>query len=393
MPMEAEEFGVPQLDRLLADVPRGATILLVNDPGVEAEPFLYQAAHHHLQRGEEVVYLVTNRSPGSVAKAMEASGFEPGARAGQLVFIDAFSALMGASERAAYTVGNPTDLGHVASVVERAAREHEGAVLLVDGLSTLADHATMPRLLEALPRLLVAARQFRFAAAAFTRWPYTEGLGELLSAFDGLVTLRGVEDRILVSQYFAVWRDARAARVDAKPRLYKVLRPGGVVVYIPKILVTGPYNAGKSSFIHAVSDTAVSVDRLGTTVALDHGQATVDGLAADVFGTPGQSRFDPILKMLAGQALGVIVVVDATKPETFPRAREMLQLTWKEGLPAIIAANKQDLPHALPPQEVARQIGAQPNVRVAGCVGSDKGSARAVLKQLVDQILAGGMAA
>lgn len=33
-------MGVPQLDALLAPVPRGATLVFLNDPGVQAEAFL-----------------------------------------------------------------------------------------------------------------------------------------------------------------------------------------------------------------------------------------------------------------------------------------------------------------------------------------------------------------
>jgi len=181
----------------------------------------------------------------------------------------------------------------------------------------------------------------------------------------------------------------RKPPADAKPRLYKSMKPGGVFVYIPKIVVTGPFNAGKSSFVRAISDTSVSVDHLGTTVALDHGRVTMDGLTADVFGTPGQARFDPILKVVAGQAVGVILVVDSTKPDTFPRAREMLNQTWKQGLPGIVAANKQDEPDALPPAEVARLLSPPPHVRVVGCSGQDQESGRAVLRMLIEQILEG----
>ncbi|MCH8331048.1 MAG: GTP-binding protein, partial [Bacteroidetes bacterium] len=156
--------------------------------------------------------------------------------------------------------------------------------------------------------------------------------------------------------YFTVSKASWLEEIEHREIPFKVVKPGGVNVYIPKILVTGPYNAGKTSFIHSVSVKAVSVDRAGTTVALDHGKVMYHGLLADLFGTPGQERFDPLLKMLGGEALGVIIVIDATNPKSFPRAKEMLHLTHAENLPAVLAANKADLKGALKPGEIREKM-------------------------------------
>lgn len=381
-------LGVPQLERILEPVPERATLLFLNDPGVEAEPFLYQLAHGALLQGRDVVYLVTNRAPRSVEKAMDEYGFSRQSADAKLHFVDAFSALMGSASEASILVARPQETKDVARALETAAQRHPNAVLVVDALSALADHSA-ESFTAGAPALLTAMKRFTFTAALFTKWGHPPEVMQAIESFDGVVTVKAVEDRVVLSQYFklerAAWKDA----IDAKPRLYKSVKPGGVLVYIPKIVITGPFNAGKSSFVHAVSDAAVSVDHLGTTVALDHGRVTMDGLTADVFGTPGQARFDPILKIVAGQAVGVIVVVDSSKPDSFPRAREMMQLTWRQGLPGIVAANKQDLPDALPPDEVARLLQPPPNVRVVGCKGSDPESARQVLRELIDQILVG----
>ncbi|NIP34846.1 MAG: GTP-binding protein, partial [Thermoplasmata archaeon] len=84
----------------------------------------------------------------------------------------------------------------------------------------------------------------------------------------------------------------------------------------------------------------------------DHGYLDYKGFAADVYGTPGQEKFDPILEFLAEEAVGVILVVDATKPETFERARRMLTLTSGYALPLVVAANFTDLDEALTPDQV-----------------------------------------
>ncbi|HEV8360431.1 MAG TPA: ATP/GTP-binding protein [Candidatus Thermoplasmatota archaeon] len=379
-------LGIAQLDALLAPIPLGTTLALVNDPGVEPEPFLHQAAHRRLAAGGEVVYMLTARGPGALRSAMAAHGFDPLPHGARLRVADLCSPLLGRSEGAPYELADPADLGRVAALLERAAREHPAALLVLEGLSTLADHAGEEAFEAAMPRLHVALRRFGVAIAQFTRWPYADP-ARLLQGFHGLVALRGVEDRVRFGTYFAAERAAWVADLDTAPRLYKVARPGGVVVYVPKVLVTGPHNAGKTSFVHSAAEGARSAEVGGTTVALDHGTATIDGLEAELFGTPGQERFDPLLKTLAGQALGVIVVVDSTDPASFPRARDMLQRVWTQGLPAILAANKQDVPGALPAAAVERGVAPPQGVRALPCRATDPAEARHVLAALLDQIL------
>ena len=71
-----------------------------------------------------------------------------------------------------------------------------------------------------------------------------------------------------------------------------------------KMVITGPFAAGKTAFIGAVSEIDVvrterkissSAERVKetTTVAMDFGRITVDDdLVLYLFGTPGQRRFD-----------------------------------------------------------------------------------------------------
>ena len=71
-----------------------------------------------------------------------------------------------------------------------------------------------------------------------------------------------------------------------------------------KMVVTGPFNAGKTEFIRSVSEIdVVSTERKisaeaervkdTTTVAMDFGRITVEQyLVLYLFGTPGQKRFD-----------------------------------------------------------------------------------------------------
>ena len=93
-----------------------------------------------------------------------------------------------------------------------------------------------------------------------------------------------------------------------------------------KILFTGTVGAGKTTAIGCVSEAApivtdvrnsdTSVAKERTTVGLDFGQLTLDnGDRIRMFGTPGQSRFDFLWKILVKDALGVIILTDNSSPD------------------------------------------------------------------------------
>ena len=104
-----------------------------------------------------------------------------------------------------------------------------------------------------------------------------------------------------------------------------------------KMVVTGPFNAGKTEFIQSVSEIDVvaterkissEAERVKetTTVAMDFGRITVDDdLVLYLFGTPGQKRFDFMWEILSEGMLGFVVMVDSTRPETFREARSILE--------------------------------------------------------------------
>jgi hypothetical protein len=166
-----------------------------------------------------------------------------------------------------------------------------------------------------------------------------------------------------------------------------------------KILVTGPFNAGKTAFVKTISDIpVVSTERrishrakglkLQTTVAMDYGRAQVGDDVLHLTGTPGQARFDFMWEILSKEMHGLVLVVDATQPDSFADARAMLaDMLVPRSVPFVIAANKQDLESALHPDKVRRGLGfTAGEALVAPCVTSRKTSVRFVLGQLVGLI-------
>jgi hypothetical protein len=166
---------------------------------------------------------------------------------------------------------------------------------------------------------------------------------------------------------------------------------------ILKIVVTGPFSAGKSQFVKTISDIpVVSTERRisarekgqksQTTVAMDYGRVQLGDDILHLNGTPGQSRFDFMWEILSKEMHGLVLVVDATTPESFEAARAMLaDILSPRTVPYVIAANKQDHEAALHPDKVRRHLGLTDSL-VMPCVASRKTSVKMVLSQLVDLI-------
>jgi small GTP-binding protein len=162
-----------------------------------------------------------------------------------------------------------------------------------------------------------------------------------------------------------------------------------------KMVVTGPFSAGKTEFIQSVSEIdVVSTERKissaaertvkeSTTVAVD------EDLVLYLFGTPGQKRFDFMWEILSEGMLGFIVMVDSTRPETFREARSILE-TFRAYAPTpyVVAANKQDREDAWDLEDMRHALRLDSKVKFLPCVATDKATVKSVLLELLYSILA-----
>lgn len=167
-----------------------------------------------------------------------------------------------------------------------------------------------------------------------------------------------------------------------------------------KMVITGAVAAGKTEFIKAISEIdVVSTERKATdetslikketTVAMDFGRiAIAEDLVLHLFGTPGQKRFDFMWEILSEGMLGLIVLVDSTRPDTFRETARIIEFfTAYRRTPYVIACNKQDLENAWTPQDIRFSLRIPEHVKVLPCTAKDREQVKKVLLELLYTIL------
>jgi small GTP-binding protein len=174
-------------------------------------------------------------------------------------------------------------------------------------------------------------------------------------------------------------------------------RQGGQAV---KIVVTGPFAAGKTTLIRTISEiTVLSTERgitdetrsrkAETTVAMDFGRITIDrDLVLYLFGTPGQERFDFMWEILGEGMLGYVLLVDASRPETFTEASTILEAFRRMArVPFVVALNRPDEGAASAEDDLRARLELAPHVPVVACDATDKDSVKNVLLALLYSVL------
>ncbi|MEX2289883.1 MAG: ATP/GTP-binding protein [Mycobacteriales bacterium] len=175
---------------------------------------------------------------------------------------------------------------------------------------------------------------------------------------------------------------------------------GGTAV---KIVVTGPFSAGKTTLIRTISEiTVLSTEKditddtrsrkAETTVAMDFGRITIDrDLVLYLFGTPGQDRFDFMWEILGEGMLGYILLVDASREDSLEEAVGILAAFRKMArVPFVVALNRAAGIDPSDEDKVRSVLELGDDVPVVPCDATDRESVKAVLLALlysvVDQI-------
>ena len=175
-------------------------------------------------------------------------------------------------------------------------------------------------------------------------------------------------------------------------------RRGGQAV---KVVVTGPFSAGKTTLIRTISEiTVLSTERgitdstrsrkAETTVAMDFGRITIDrDLVLYLFGTPGQERFDFMWEILGEGMIGYLLLVDAERADSIAEANGILEAFRRMArVPYVVALNRAAPDdHALT-EQVRETLEIPADVAIMSCDATDKESVKNVLLALLYAVLA-----
>jgi small GTP-binding protein len=172
---------------------------------------------------------------------------------------------------------------------------------------------------------------------------------------------------------------------------------GGTAV---KIVVTGPFSAGKTTLIRTISEiTVLSTEKditdntksrkAETTVAMDFGRITIDrDLVLYLFGTPGQDRFDFMWEILGEGMLGYILLVDSSRQDSLDEAVGILAAFRKMArVPFVVALNRSSGIGPDDEQNVRDVLGLDDEVAIVPCDATDRESVKAVLLALLYSVV------
>jgi len=138
-----------------------------------------------------------------------------------------------------------------------------------------------------------------------------------------------------------------------------------------RLVVTGPVGVGKSTFIRSVSEIAVvdtdrqatdevALHKQKTTVAFDFGRLQFGSdMVLQLYGTPGQSRFDFMWEILIHRADAYILLVAAHRPSDFRSASRIFTfINQRVQIPLIIGLTHTDCPGAWSEENIALALGS-----------------------------------
>lgn len=157
-----------------------------------------------------------------------------------------------------------------------------------------------------------------------------------------------------------------------------------------KLIVTGLSQSGKTRFIQSISQYTEWQDQPDTSWLF--GRVRVDSkLILHFLEPPTNRQFDFMwLRDVVSKvrATGFIVMLDSTRPQGFGEFLSIVYTIrgYHNDVPLVVAANKQDKPHAWAASDIQLGLGIR-DLSVMPCVAHDRDMVRDVCVDLLYQVL------
>ncbi len=374
------ELPLERLNEALdGGVEDGSNVLFLADLAVDKSRFASSLVNYRMEQEDNVVYSINNKMPEYIQERIKE------AKTDNFATIDGFSSTLGKETTAEYRV--ETDLkADRADYIEESKEvaiqamkdmDDFGSTFVLDSLDAFTGQwDELEEFTQDIKPVAESTNTVCYYLLPNLGFEEEDEIEKLTEIFDYVIHLKGLERNGIILKFIEILKP------DVDTKVPFDITPRGLVMYVPKMLVTGPYDAGKSTTVQNMSEDAVSVDRLGTTVALDHGQVNKKGLKAELFGTPGQKRFDWALDFLGKSMFGCFIVVDSRDPN-YDRVKQLKKDLQAEELPFIILANFQNKDDALSPEEIEEETG----IETIGIDAKNGDNLDESLERLMDKIM------
>lgn len=168
-----------------------------------------------------------------------------------------------------------------------------------------------------------------------------------------------------------------------------------------KVVVTGPVNSGKTTFVGSISDIppvltdkASSEKATATTVAMDFGRIDFsDGFSLLLYGTPGQPRFSFMWDILAKGMIGYVLLVEGNGPQGPKRAMEVLEAFRRiGGEPRIVGVTKvEGRPRSSYEHIVRSELAIRETTPIVPCDARRRQDVKNALVTLLEETINGPM--
>ncbi|XP_065199471.1 ADP-ribosylation factor-related protein 1 [Planococcus citri] len=128
------------------------------------------------------------------------------------------------------------------------------------------------------------------------------------------------------------------------------------------VLILGIDNAGKTTYLEAAKAKcnrnykAMSPNKITTTVGLNIGKIDIAGISLNFWDLGGQEELQSLWDKYYAESHAIIYIVDSNDRDRIPESKEtfdkMISNENLSGVPLLVLANKQDIPHCMGVREV-----------------------------------------